>query len=50
MTRREVFVNWCRLALLKWRIVRGSALPSLAMALLARLDGWAQTLQSRGRQ
>lgn len=46
MTRRELLVNWGRLALLKWRIVRGVALPGAAMGLLSWLDGIAARLGS----
>ncbi len=38
MTRRELFVNSLRLALLRWRVVRGRALPAIGMSLLRWLD------------
>ena len=41
MTRRDVLINWGRLALLRWLVVRGSALPAFAMAWLRALDRWA---------
>lgn len=41
MTRRELLVNWARLLLLKWRFVRGTALPACAMALMRTLDRWS---------
>ena len=41
LTRREILINSSRLLLLKWRLVRGRALPALASALLAWLDRWA---------
>ena len=50
MSRRELLVNWCRLALLKWRIVRGSALPALASSLLAWLDRVSVRLHQGGEQ
>ena len=47
MTRRELLINWSRLGLLKWRIVRGKALPAAALALLRALDRAAVKLQER---
>ncbi len=41
MTRRELLVNWTRLALLRWRVLRGRALPAFATAFLRTLDRWA---------
>jgi hypothetical protein len=38
MTRREWILNLARLALLRWRVIRGTALPAFAMALLRFLD------------
>ena len=50
MTRRQWFVNLARLSLLRWRVLRGRALPVFASALLIRLDAWAKRLeQGRGR-
>ncbi len=48
MTRREVFVNVARVALLQWRILRGRALPAIASSLLLWLDRVALALQKRG--
>ncbi len=48
MTRREVFINVARVALLQWRILRGRALPALASSLLVWLDRWALALEKRG--
>jgi hypothetical protein len=50
VTRRELLVNWLRLTLLRWRVVRGRALPALATSLLAQLDVWAKQAQCRGRR
>jgi hypothetical protein len=38
MTRREWLINLARLALLRWRLIRGTALPAFGMALLRALD------------
>ena len=38
MTRREWLVNWARLVILRWRMVRGRALPALGVAALRWLD------------
>jgi hypothetical protein len=50
MTRQEFFINWARFALLRWRVVRGRALPALAMAVMRGLDAWARHLEQRGRR
>jgi hypothetical protein len=45
MTRRDLLgclVDIGRIALLKWRVVRGRALPAFAMALLSFLDRQAK--------
>ena len=47
MTRRELLVNWARLALLRWRVVRRRALPAFAMALLRGLDRLALRFAER---
>ena len=44
MTRHEVFVNVGRLLLLRWRVIRGRALPVFALALLRTFDRWAAEL------
>jgi hypothetical protein len=41
MTRREILINWGRLMLLRWRVVRGRSLPAFAMVWLRQLDRWA---------
>jgi hypothetical protein len=50
MTRRELLLNWSRLWLLRWRVVRGYALPAFATALLRLLDSWAVQSQKRSRR
>jgi len=50
ITRREVLVNTFRLALLRWRMVRGRALPAFGTALLVWLDRWALALQRKRGQ
>ncbi len=47
MTRRELLLNWARLALLRWRVLRGRALPAIASSLLVALDRVALALQKR---
>jgi len=41
LTRRELLINWGRLSLLRWRMVRGAALPACAMTALRILDRWS---------
>jgi hypothetical protein len=50
MTRREVLCDVGRLALLRWRLVRGRVLPGVVMLFLKQLDAWALVLQQRGRR
>jgi hypothetical protein len=50
MSRRELLVNWCRLVLLKWRLIRGCALPSLATSCLHWLDAYAARLRQGGER
>lgn len=38
MTRREALLNSGRLFLLRWRMIRGRALPAFATAALRFLD------------
>ena len=42
LSRRALLVNAARLVLLKWRLVRGVALPAVGMAALRILDRWAE--------
>lgn len=41
MTRRAWLAHCGRMGLLKWRLVRGRALPAVAMAWLRILDKWS---------
>jgi len=50
MSRREWLVNVARLALLRWRVVRGAALPAFGLAALRLLDSWALSLSKRARR
>ena len=50
LSRRELLVNWGSLSLLKWRLIRGHALPAIAANLLVALDRWALSLQRRERR
>jgi hypothetical protein len=50
MTRREWLINVARVALLRWRVVRGRTLPALATAVLVKLDAWAKQLEQRRLQ
>jgi len=45
--RREILINWGRLALLRWRVLRGRALPGVAMMFLKFLDALAERLAQR---
>ena len=49
MTRREALINAGRILLLRWRVIRGRALPAIAMAVLSALDRLAARWQERGR-
>jgi hypothetical protein len=44
VSRRECLCNLGRLTLLRWRLMRGTALPGFAMSTLAALDRWATRL------
>jgi hypothetical protein len=42
-----LFVNVARIALLEWRILRGSALPAVGTWMLSKLDRWALRWEER---
>jgi len=42
MRWRGALLNWARLVLLRWRVIRGRALPAVAMLVLRQLDRWAE--------
>jgi len=44
LTRRQWLVNSARLLLLRWRVIRGRALPVFAMGILRTFDRWAAEL------
>jgi len=44
MTRREAIINGARIFVLRWRVLRGRALPAVGSALLVWLDRWAVRL------
>ncbi len=48
MTRRAELINFGRLALLRWRVIPGRALPWCATALLRWLDQRADSLHPWG--